>query len=118
MMRRVLQERDLPVGRLRLFASERSAGQVLDGVTVEDVAVADHAGLDIALFSMGAAASHEWAPVVAGSGCHSHRQFKGLADGPRRAPGRARGQRRRPRPTSAKGSWPTPTAPPWCACRC
>jgi len=68
MMRRVLKERELPVGRLRLFASERSAGQVLDGVTVEDVAAADHSGLDIALFSMGAAASHEWAPVVAGTG--------------------------------------------------
>lgn len=68
MMRRVLQERELPVGRLRFFASERSAGQILDGVTVEDVALADHAGLDVALFSMGAAASHEWAPVVAGAG--------------------------------------------------
>ncbi len=68
MMRRVLKERELPVGRLRFFASQRSAGQVLDGVTVEDVAVADHSGLDIALFSMGAAASHEWAPVVAGTG--------------------------------------------------
>ena len=68
LMRQVLQERELPVGRLRFFASERSAGQVLDGVTVEDVAVADHAGLDLALFSMGAAASHVWAPVVAGTG--------------------------------------------------
>ncbi|HXR22098.1 MAG TPA: aspartate-semialdehyde dehydrogenase [Acidimicrobiales bacterium] len=68
MMRRVLKERELPVGRLRFFASERSAGQVLDGVTVEDVAAADHSGLDIALFSMGAAASHEWAPVVARTG--------------------------------------------------
>jgi aspartate-semialdehyde dehydrogenase len=68
MMRRVLQERELPIGQLRFFASQRSAGQILDGVTVEDVAVADHAGLDIALFSMGAAASHEWAPVVADAG--------------------------------------------------
>jgi aspartate-semialdehyde dehydrogenase len=68
MMRQVLHERQLPVGRLRFFASERSAGQVLDGVTVEDVAAADHRGLDVALFSMGAAAAHEWAPVVAGAG--------------------------------------------------
>lgn len=68
MMRQVLAERELPVRRLRLFASERSAGQVLDGVTVEDVAVADHRGMDLALFSMGAAASLQWAPVVAGSG--------------------------------------------------
>jgi aspartate-semialdehyde dehydrogenase len=57
-----------PVGRLRLFASERSAGTVLHGVTVEDVARADHTGVDIALFSMGAQASKEWAPVVAGAG--------------------------------------------------
>jgi aspartate-semialdehyde dehydrogenase len=67
-MRQVIQERGLPVDRLRLFASERSAGQLLDGVPVEDVAVSDHKGIDIALFSMGAPASREWAPVVAGSG--------------------------------------------------
>jgi aspartate-semialdehyde dehydrogenase len=67
-MRRVLEERAFPVRRLRLFASQRSAGQVLDGVEVEDVAIADHAGLDIALFSMGAQASSQWAPVVAASG--------------------------------------------------
>jgi len=67
-MRQVLRERDFPVGRLRCFASARSAGQVLDGVVVEDVATADHGGVDIALFSMGAPASKEWAPVVAGAG--------------------------------------------------
>jgi aspartate-semialdehyde dehydrogenase len=64
----MLEERAFPVGRLRLFASERSAGQVLDGVVVEDVATADHRGVDVALFSMGAPASTEWAPVVAGAG--------------------------------------------------
>jgi aspartate-semialdehyde dehydrogenase len=67
-MRQIIRERHLPVARLRFFASERSAGQVLDGVTVEDVAVADHEGMDIALFSMGAAASRQWAPVVAAEG--------------------------------------------------
>jgi aspartate-semialdehyde dehydrogenase len=67
-MRLVLAERGFPVGGLRLFASARSAGQVLDGVVVEDVAVADHRGVDIALFSMGAPASLEWAPVVAQAG--------------------------------------------------
>ena len=67
-MRRVLEERRFPVGHLRLFASARSAGQVLDGVAVEDVALADHGGVDIALFSMGAAASGQWAPVVAAAG--------------------------------------------------
>jgi aspartate-semialdehyde dehydrogenase len=67
-MLQVLRERGVPVDRLRLFASERSAGQFLDGVVVEDVAVSDHKGIDVALFSMGAAASREWAPVVAGAG--------------------------------------------------
>jgi aspartate-semialdehyde dehydrogenase len=67
-MRQVVRERGLPVDRMRFFASSRSAGQQLDGVVVEDVAVADHGGIDIALFSMGAAASLEWAPVVARAG--------------------------------------------------
>ncbi|MGH9093969.1 MAG: aspartate-semialdehyde dehydrogenase [Acidimicrobiales bacterium] len=67
-MRRVLAERHFRVGRLRLFASARSAGRQIDGVVVEDVATADHRGVDIALFSMGAAASREWAEKVAGSG--------------------------------------------------
>jgi aspartate-semialdehyde dehydrogenase len=67
-MLQVLRERGVRVERLRLFASERSAGQFLDGVVVEDVAVSDHKGLDVALFSMGAAASRQWAPVVAGAG--------------------------------------------------
>jgi aspartate-semialdehyde dehydrogenase len=67
-MRQVIQERGLPVDRLRFFASERSAGQLLDGVPVEGVAVSDHKGIDIALFSMGAPASLQWAPVVAGAG--------------------------------------------------
>jgi aspartate-semialdehyde dehydrogenase len=67
-MLQVLRERELPIDNLRFFASSRSAGQLLDGVIVEDVVVADHRGIDIALFSMGAPASREWAPVVAGAG--------------------------------------------------
>ncbi len=67
-MRRLLVERGFPVGALRCFASCRSAGRVLDGVTVEDVATADHSGIDVALMSMGATASREWAPRVAAAG--------------------------------------------------
>ena len=67
-MRSILAERRFPADRLRFFASARSAGSVLDGVVVEDVATADHRGIDIALFSMGATASREWAPVVAAAG--------------------------------------------------
>ena len=67
-MRRILVERAFPVDRIRLFASARSAGTTLDGVVVEDVATADHRGVDLALFSMGAAASKEWGPKVAAAG--------------------------------------------------
>jgi aspartate-semialdehyde dehydrogenase len=68
LMRAVLRERRFPISSLRYFASSRSAGRELDGIVVEDVAAADHRGLDLALFSMGAAASKQWAPVVAGAG--------------------------------------------------
>jgi aspartate-semialdehyde dehydrogenase len=70
--RRILQERGFPVGRLRYFASARSAGRRLpwgDGeVEVEDVATADFAGIDVALMSIGATASKEFAPRVAAAG--------------------------------------------------
>ena len=67
-MRSVLEVRGVPVAERRYFASSRSAGRTLDGVVVEDVATADHGGLDVALFSMGATASREWAPRVAAAG--------------------------------------------------
>jgi aspartate-semialdehyde dehydrogenase len=67
-MRSLLQSRHFPHDRVRLFASSRSAGRHLDGVVVEDVARADHHGIDIALFSMGAAASREYGEKVAVAG--------------------------------------------------
>lgn len=67
-MLQVLAERSFPHAGLRLFASERSAGREIDGITVEDVATADHRGVDIALFSMGAGASRQWAEKVAAAG--------------------------------------------------
>jgi aspartate-semialdehyde dehydrogenase len=67
-MRAVLDTRNFPCDSLRLFASARSAGRALDGVVVEDVATADHAGIDVALFSMGAAASRQFAERVAAAG--------------------------------------------------
>jgi aspartate-semialdehyde dehydrogenase len=67
-MRTVLEQRRFAHDGLRLFASSRSAGRVLDGVTVEDVASADHHGVDIALFSMGADASKQYAERVASAG--------------------------------------------------
>ncbi|MEV6018338.1 MULTISPECIES: aspartate-semialdehyde dehydrogenase [unclassified Streptomyces] len=67
-MRRILVERDFPVEELRLFASARSAGTVVDGVTVEDASTADYAGLDIVLFSAGGATSKALAEKVASQG--------------------------------------------------
>ncbi|MEU3945558.1 aspartate-semialdehyde dehydrogenase [Streptomyces sp. NPDC029526] len=67
-MRGILKERDFPVTELRLFASARSAGTELDGVTVEDASTADYSGLDIVLFSAGGATSRALAEKVASQG--------------------------------------------------
>jgi aspartate-semialdehyde dehydrogenase len=71
-MRRLLAERAFPVDEIRFFASARSAGGTLpwEGVDVriEDAAVADPSGLDIALFSAGGATSKELAPKFAAAG--------------------------------------------------
>jgi aspartate-semialdehyde dehydrogenase len=68
MIREILAERNFPIAQLRLFASARSAGKVLDGVTVEDAATADYSGLDVVLFSAGGSTSKEIAPKVAAAG--------------------------------------------------
>ena len=71
-MRQLLAERNFPVSQIRYFASSRSAGTTLDWkgspITVEDAATADVTGLDIALFSSGAASSRELAPKFAAGG--------------------------------------------------
>lgn len=67
-MREILKERNFPIGQLRLFASTRSAGKVIDGVTIEDAATADYSGLDLVLFSAGGATSRALAPKVAAAG--------------------------------------------------
>ncbi len=65
-MRSILAERDFPVSELRLLASERSAGMVVGtpwgDLIVENLADADPAGIDIALFSAGGGRSREHAP--------------------------------------------------------
>ena len=72
MMRELLAERNFPVGTLRLFASARSAGKVVDfkgtPVTVEDAETADYAGLDVVFFSAGGSTSKALAPKVAAAG--------------------------------------------------
>jgi len=71
-MQAILEERGFPVDELRLFASPRSAGRTLAfrgrDVVVEDAAVADPSGIDIALFSSGATASRQLAPRFADAG--------------------------------------------------
>ena len=71
-MRDILAEREFPVGQMRLFASARSAGRTLPWrgteLVVEDAASADYTGLQIVLFSAGAATSRALAPKVAASG--------------------------------------------------
>ena len=64
----ILKERNFPIGQLRLFASARSAGRVVDGVTIEDAGTADFAGLDIVLFSAGGSTSKALAPKAAAAG--------------------------------------------------
>ncbi|HCG56429.1 MULTISPECIES: aspartate-semialdehyde dehydrogenase [Brevibacterium] len=60
------------INSLRLFASARSAGKVIEfageDITVEDAAEADPSGLDIALFSAGGATSRAQAERFAAAG--------------------------------------------------
>lgn len=71
-MLRLLEEREFPLGKLRLFASARSAGSKLkfrgEDIVVEDAATADLSGIDIALFSAGASTSKALAPKYAAAG--------------------------------------------------
>jgi aspartate-semialdehyde dehydrogenase len=71
-MRRLLAERRLPVGEVRLVASARSAGRLLpfrDGqVEVRPLAPEVFDGARLALFSAGGGVSREWAPVAAARG--------------------------------------------------
>lgn len=67
-----LERRSFPVADLRLMASARSAGTRVatrwGEVEVEDLASADPAGIEVALFSAGAARSREHAPRFAAAG--------------------------------------------------
>jgi aspartate-semialdehyde dehydrogenase len=71
-MRRLLAERRLPVGEVRLVASARSAGRLLpfrDGqVEVRLLAPEVFDGARLALFSAGGGVSRDWAPVAAARG--------------------------------------------------
>jgi aspartate-semialdehyde dehydrogenase len=69
---RVLEERDFPVGELRLLASSRSAGNFLEfrdeQILVHELTGDSFAGIDIALFSAGGGRSEEFCPIAAAAG--------------------------------------------------
>jgi aspartate-semialdehyde dehydrogenase len=71
-LRRIVAERDLEVGEVRLVASARSAGRLVPfrGAEAEVVPLdaGAFAGADVAFFSAGGAVSREWAPVAAAHG--------------------------------------------------
>ena len=64
-MIKILEERKFPVGKIRLLASERSLGETLEfrgrATNVEVLTTDSFNGIDIALFSAGAARSREFA---------------------------------------------------------
>ena len=68
----ILEQRQFPVDSLRLLASSRSAGSKVETawgkVEIEDLATADPAGVNVALFSAGADRSREHAPRFAAAG--------------------------------------------------
>jgi aspartate-semialdehyde dehydrogenase len=62
-MLEVLRQRRFPADEIVPFATERSAGLEVDGLTVRALnAEANLDGFDLALFSAGAGTSREWAP--------------------------------------------------------
>ena len=69
---RILDEREFPVGELRLFASERSAGSFVEterGETrVELLDPEGFGGVDLAFFCAGGAVSAEYAPLAVDAG--------------------------------------------------
>ena len=71
-MLETLARRRFPVNELRLLASERSVGKKLSfqgqEIAVQEMTKDSFAGIDIALFSAGAARSLEFAPAAAGAG--------------------------------------------------
>lgn len=70
---RILEERNFPVGELRLLASERSAGSELEfkggSEIVRLLEEETFEGVDIGLFSPGASVSAVYAPKAAAAGC-------------------------------------------------
>ena len=69
----LLHARNFPMSSLRLFASARSAGKVIEHAgkkyTVEEAKLGAFAGVDVAFFAAGGKATRELAPDAVKSGC-------------------------------------------------
>lgn len=67
-----LEQRNFPLGKLKLLASARSAGKRMtfrgEDVVIEELTHDSFAGVDIALFSAGGGISKEFAPSAAAAG--------------------------------------------------
>ncbi len=64
----ILRDRGFPASEVVAFASQRSAGKKLAGLTVQALADGAIDGFEIALFSAGSTISREWAPKFAQRG--------------------------------------------------
>lgn len=68
----ILEERDFPISSLRLLASERSEGKVMQfkgrAVVVERLHETSFEGVDIVLFSAGSGVSRKFSPIAAACG--------------------------------------------------
>jgi len=69
---RCLEERRFPLAELRLFASARSAGKMLEfrgqPLTVRELGADSFRGVQLALFSAGSATSKRFAPIAVAAG--------------------------------------------------
>jgi aspartate-semialdehyde dehydrogenase len=72
-MIKILEERNFPVGKLKLLASERSLGKSLEykgeSLPVEVLSEDSFTGVQIGLFSAGGSISEKFAPLAAQAGC-------------------------------------------------
>jgi len=72
-MVKILEEREFPVGRITLLASERSIGKKLEFngklIPIQLLTENSFSGVDIGLFSAGGSISQRFAPIAASSGC-------------------------------------------------
>jgi aspartate-semialdehyde dehydrogenase len=68
-----LEERDFPVGSLKLLATRKSVGRKLEfrgeQIAVAELTEGSFKGVDIALFSAGGSTSEKFAPAAAAAGC-------------------------------------------------